>query len=170
MYNKDEKLTAGYCGLACKACSIYIVSCMGGEALEKRAGKAGMTPDEMFCKGCRSDKTSPYCAACEIKKCIKEKDLSWCSECLKYPCDLLKDFQNSLPHRMEILASLDFAREHTLEEWEAEMHRNFACGQCGTYNTVYADGCPVCNHKQANAFAKRHWDIIKDSPERNLID
>lgn len=167
---KDEiLLTAGYCGLACKSCSIYIASLEGGEALEKRAQKAGMTSEEIYCGGCRSDKTSPYCTDCQMKKCIRKKRLTWCSECREYPCALLQDFQNSLPHRAEVLRSLEYAKTHSPEEWEAEMHRDFACGQCGAYNSVYADGCPGCKAKTANPFAERHWDIIKDSPERELV-
>lgn len=162
-------LTAGYCGLACEACSVYIASCEGGETLERRASKAGMTADEMFCKGCRSDKTSPYCTACEMKKCIRQKGLTWCSECEEYPCKLLTDFQNSLPHRAEVLDSLDFAKDHTPEEWEQKMHQDFACEHCGTFNSVYADGCSTCKNEYPNPFARRHWDIIKDSPERNLV-
>ncbi len=162
-------LTAGYCGLACKACSVYIASSMGGETLRLRAEKAGLTSEEMYCKGCRSDKTSPYCAECQIKKCIRKKELEWCSECKEYPCKMLIDFQNSLPHRVEILDSLDFAKEHSFAEWDQAMHKDFSCGHCGTYNSVYANGCTACGNTAANPFAERHWDIIKDSPERNLI-
>lgn len=162
-------LTAGYCGLACKSCSIYIASNIGGETLQKRAESAGMSPDEIECRGCRSDKTSPYCTECQIKKCIRERKLEWCSECKEYPCDKLTSFQTSLPHRAEILDSLEYARTHSPEEWDEEMHRNFSCGECGTYNSVYADGCSTCTNQTANSFAERHWDIIKDSPERNLL-
>ena len=49
------------------------------------------------------------------------------------------------------------------------MHQNFACEKCGTYISVYADGCSVCSNETANAFARRHWDIIKDSSERDLV-
>lgn len=166
---KEILETAGYCGLACKSCSIYIASRVGGETLERRARKGGMTADAMYCKGCRSDKTSPYCTECKIKECIRGKALQWCSQCADYPCEMLKNFENSLPHRSEVLRSLDFAKAHTLEEWEEEMHKDFSCTACGAYTSVYADGCHVCDNKTANAFAERHWDCIKDSPERDLV-
>lgn len=162
-------LTAGYCGLACKACSVYIASNIGGEVLEQRAQKSGMTSEEMYCMGCRSEKTSPFCAECQMKRCIREKGLNWCSECMEYPCEILTDFQSSLPHRAEILSSLDFAKEHSIDEWDDAMYKDFACTQCGTYNSVYAEGCTSCENEVANSFAERHWDIIKDSPERTLI-
>ncbi len=161
--------TAGYCGLACKACSVYIASCIGGETLEKRAKKSGMTSEEIYCKGCRSDKTSPFCTDCQIKSCIGEKNLMWCSECPEYPCSRLVDFQNSLPHRSEILGSLNFASKHSVEEWDEKMQDDFMCEKCGSYNSVYADGCQVCKNEIANSFVKRHWNIIKDSPERKLV-
>lgn len=168
--NKEEiLLTAGYCGLACKACSIYIASKIGGAALKKRADNAGMSTEEIRCMGCRSNKTSPYCTQCEIKKCIRNKELNWCSECTEYPCMRLQEFQVSLPHRLEVLSSLEFVKEHTLEEWDEEMRRLFTCEQCGTYNTVYSGGCPVCNNQMANLFSKTHWDIIAHSPERKYI-
>ncbi len=136
--------------------------------MERRAQKAGMTPEEIYCKGCRSEKTSPYCSECQMKKCIREKGLEWCSECVKYPCEMLNDFQKSLPHRAGIIDSLNFAKKHSIEEWDEAMHKEFACGQCGTYNSVYADGCSFCGNKAANSFAERHWTIIKDSSERTL--
>lgn len=166
---KDLLLTAGYCGLACKSCSVYIASSIGGEALERRAAKSGMTSEEMYCTGCRSDKTSPYCSECLIKKCIGEKNLEWCSECMQYPCGLLVDFQKSLPHRAEVLESLDFAKENKVEDWDKEMHKDFACTKCGTYNSVYAGKCIECGNIPVNNFAGRHWDIIEDSPERNYV-
>lgn len=166
---KDLLLTAGYCGLACKACSVYIASCSGGEVLERRAAKAGMTSEEIYCTGCRSDKTSPYCTDCLIKKCIRQNNLGWCSECAKYPCELLEDFRQSLPHRAEIFESLDFAKEHDVEDWDRQMHRDFSCTKCGTYNSVYAGKCINCGNVPANNFSERHWDIIKDSPERNNL-
>lgn len=166
---EEVLLTAGYCGLACKACSVYIASCIGGEALERRAEKAGMTPEEMYCKGCRSEKTSPYCTACQIKKCIRKSHLEWCSECEKYPCQLLVDFQKSLPHRAEIFQSLDLARENSVHNWEMQMQKDFSCEECSTYNSVYAGECMECGNDTVNPFAKRHWDIIKDSPERKNV-
>lgn len=162
-------ITAGYCGLACKSCSVYIASCVGGKVLEDRANKAGMEAEELRCEGCRSVKTSPYCNECSIKKCIRQKNLKWCSACESYPCELLLQFQKSLPHRKEIFASLNFAKEHSLEEWEQEMQRSFACENCGTYNTVYASNCLGCGSQKVNSFAQRHYDIIKDSPERKLV-
>lgn len=165
----DERLlTAGYCGLACKACSVYIASCIGGQTLAQRAQRAGMTPEEMNCKGCRSDKTSPYCTSCEIKKCIRSKGLTWCSECDAYPCQQLKDFQASRPHRAEILNSLDFAQSHSLEQWEEAMHKDFACERCGTFNSVYSKGCLSCGYPDANSFAQRYQAEVNDSHERHL--
>lgn len=166
---KKVLLTAGYCGLACKSCSVYIASMTGGEKLRVRAEKAGMTSDELYCKGCRSEKTSPYCTSCNIKKCIREKNYEWCCDCPEYPCSMLKDFQASLPHRAEILKSLELAKIISPEEWEKEMEKDFACENCGNYNSVYEDGCPHCGNRISNKFSDRHWDEIKDSPERDLI-
>ncbi len=167
----DEEIlgVAGYCGFACKACSVYIASCAGGEALERRAAKAGMTAKEMYCKGCRSDKTSSYCAQCEIKKCIREKKLNWCSECTAYPCERILAFKDSLPHRVEVCESLEFAKSHTLIEWTHKMKEDFTCDKCGSYNSVYAKECIKCGNENVNAFAKRHWKIIEDSPERENV-
>lgn len=162
-------LTAGYCGLACKACSVYIASCKGGEMLENRAAKAGVTAEEMFCKGCRSDKTSPYCTECNIKNCIKQRNINWCSECAEYPCKMINDFKNSMPHRYEINESLEFAKCHSIDEWDKEMEKSFTCKKCGTYNSVYARECSSCGNEWVNEFAIRHWDVIKDSSERRIL-
>lgn len=167
--SNEKLITAGYCGLACKACSVYIASQIGREALERRAAKAGMSAEEMYCKGCRSDKTSPYCTDCQIKRCIREKNLTWCSECEEYPCTKITEFKESLPHRAEIMDSLDFAKLHTVEEWDKLMEKEFTCGNCGTYNSVYAESCSRCGNIPVNAFASRHWELIKDSEERKNL-
>lgn len=161
-------LTAGYCGLACKACSVYIASCIGGIVLEQRAKRAKMTAEEIRCTGCRSDKTSPYCTKCEIKRCIREKKLEWCSECNDYPCSKLTAFQASMPHRAEILESLDYAKEHTLKEWDTKMEKDLTCIKCGTYNSIYADSCRTCGESPVNAYAKRHEDRIHKSAEKAI--
>ena len=49
------------------------------------------------CAGClNSDKgKSEHCRKCKIKDCIKEKSLSYCFECAKYPCSLIKNLEKS---------------------------------------------------------------------------
>ena len=82
---------------------------------------------------------------------------------------MLADFRKSLPHRIEIFESLDFARENDVEDWDMQMHADFSCLKCGTYNSVYAGNCVKCGNFPVNNFAVRHWNIIKDNPERNNV-
>ena len=48
--------TAAVCGLYCEACSLFIASHEDPERLERIAAMYGMTPEQIACDGCRSDK------------------------------------------------------------------------------------------------------------------
>ena len=56
------------------------------------------------CAGClNSDKGKPeHCRKCKIKDCIKEKSLSYCFECAKYPCSLIKNLEKSYNKRYQV--------------------------------------------------------------------
>ena len=81
--------TAAVCGLYCEACSLFIASHEDPERLKRLAAMYGMTPEQISCDGCRSDKLGPYCVTCRMKPCAEEHGVSFCrgQRQLHFPVD-----------------------------------------------------------------------------------
>lgn len=158
-----SKKTAAYCGLFCESCSLYIGTQFEPERLEVLAKRYGKEIDEMRCNGCRSDKLSFYCVTCEMKACIREKGLDFCSDCDEYPCQTLKEFQVLMPHRAELFDSLDYVRDHGYEKWRNKMKQDFSCEKCGTVSSVYDSKCRNCGNKPPSPFAERNSAQISET-------
>jgi len=150
--------TAGICGLFCESCSFYIATQENNlEPLSKITGKP---VDEIRCNGCRSDTVTFYCKTCSMKKCASDKDINFCSECGKYPCDTLKEFQAAKPHRLELFSSLDFVRENGYTAWREKMEKDYSCGKCGTINSIYEFSCRKCKNSPSNPYVGRNMEKI----------
>jgi hypothetical protein len=104
---KYDKTHAAVCGLYCPACSVFIATQEDPARLKFLADMGGITPEEMRCNGCRSDKRIPYCDNCKLYPCAQEKGIDFCGECDEYPCDDLKEFQSLAPHRFELWEAHD---------------------------------------------------------------
>ena len=57
--------TAAVCGLFCEACTLYIATHEEPERLPALAARWGFPVERMHCDGCRSERRTPYCEACE---------------------------------------------------------------------------------------------------------
>ena len=53
--------------------------------------------DTMGCKGC-TNITIPFHGECAVKKCVEGKELVFCGECQKFPCELLKSYAYDKEH------------------------------------------------------------------------
>ncbi|RPH36279.1 DUF3795 domain-containing protein [bacterium] len=92
----------GYCGLDCNGCPIHLAT-LGNEDEKKRAMKIdiarllkeryGLTmeaDDIGDCDGCRSERLFATCAACEIRRCARVKELNSCADCAQFACEMLR--------------------------------------------------------------------------------
>ena len=139
--NKDEKSDvkpvdlASYCGLYCGACDIYQkrIGNSGKELKEVLdafgfANWANQVPGledyetfekvltnimAMFgaCPTCYKGGGDP---ACKIRICAKEKGYKTCAECDSFPCEKLKQLQDSYPNVTENIKKI---KEIGLEMW-----------------------------------------------------
>lgn len=159
----DKQKTAAYCGLFCEACGLYLATKENGEKLAKIAERYKMTPEQVKCDGCRSQKLSPYCATCKMKTCASQKNINFCSECGEYPCQLVFDFrsQPNVAHRLEIENSLQRILEIGYTAWYSEMVQHYSCNQCGTINSAYDTFCRNCKNTPANTYVELHDEEIK---------
>lgn len=71
------------------------------------------------CAGClNSDKGKPeHCRKCKIKDCVKAKEITYCYECLEYPCKLIKNLEKSYNKRYQasLMENSISVKKHGLE-------------------------------------------------------
>ena len=159
----ESHTLAGYCGLFCESCTAYIGTAEDPARLQKLAARSGISIEDFQCKGCRSDALSYYCKSCAMKKCITEKGLDFCSACGEYPCDILIEFQSKMPHRLELLESLDYIKANGYESWLDKMKRDYTCSTCGAINSSYDFSCRGCGNSPSNGFVKRNGAKIMEA-------
>ncbi len=89
-----------FCGQDCSSCLIYLATVGNDDALRRRSQRFYRDefgfdiPLEKFrCLGGRSDELFYLCEGCPWMKCAKEKKLSSCSGCAKYPCGPLAEYR-----------------------------------------------------------------------------
>ncbi len=79
-----------YCGLDCGTCEARLATVNHDDTLRAKVAKlwselnhAEITPDMIFCDGCRMDGLkTPYCESlCPIRQCALEKEMDTCGEC-----------------------------------------------------------------------------------------
>lgn len=158
---EDKRLTSAYCGLFCEACSMYIGTTEDPERLRKLAESRDRPVEELECEGCRSGRLNYFCkTSCVMASCAKTRGIDFCSQCENYPCRELIDFQKIKPHRIELFESLDYAKEHGLEEWWDHMRTRYTCPECRTLNSAYDFACRKCGHEPSNEYVRRNKDNI----------
>ncbi len=164
----DKKLAA-VCGLFCPSCTAFIGTNEDPARLEFLARQMTRNIDELSCEGCRSGKRSFFCENfCKMTKCAAEKGIDFCSECSDYPCAELKNFQEQMPHRIELWDSLKSIKESGYEKWFNEMAAHYSCPSCGTINSAYDLKCRKCGASPSSGYFKLHEKkIIEHFEKRN---
>ncbi len=98
------KKIVAYCGLTCKSCPIYWASKEPDKKIQKKMKtKIAQLCNEHYgtnydqsditdCNGCRTESGILFsgCLTCEVRKCVKEKNLETCALCPDYICTKLK--------------------------------------------------------------------------------
>lgn len=93
-----------YCGLMCDECSAYKATVADSDKLRKTTAeqwskmyKADIRPEQINCRGCRSNVRFAHCNVCEIRACCIEKQLDHCGECASSPCSKVKAIVDHVP-------------------------------------------------------------------------
>jgi len=86
MLDGDEFAMVAYCCLECEKCDVYIATQNDDDELRAKVTKEWkMKAEELYCDGCKSDRT-PF--NCEAKKCAVGRNLPTCAHCDDFPsCD-----------------------------------------------------------------------------------
>jgi len=82
----DEFAMIAYCCLECDKCDVYIATQNNNDQLRaKVAEKLKMKAEELYCDGCKSDRTP---LNCDARKCAISRNLPTCAHCDDFPsCD-----------------------------------------------------------------------------------
>ena len=86
MPDSDDFSMIAYCCLECDKCDVYIATQNNDDELRaKVANEWKMKAEELYCDGCKSDRT-PF--NCDAKKCAVSRNLPTCAHCDDFPsCD-----------------------------------------------------------------------------------
>ena len=86
MLDSDDFSMIAYCCLECDKCDVYIATQNNDDELRAKVAKEWkMKAKELYCDGCKSDRT-PFNS--DAKKCAISRNLPTCAHCDDFPsCD-----------------------------------------------------------------------------------
>lgn len=103
------------------------------------------------CAGClQNDNGKPeHCRKCNIKDCIKDKGLSYCYECLDYPCKLIQALEKSYNKRYQasLMENSAFVKEHGLKSFMEHQKLKYTCRKCNGIISIHDKECSECQEK-----------------------
>lgn len=134
----------GYCGLYCGACLIFIKTENG--TIDLLAAEMNMSPEELSCYGCKSEKNSPWCATCALKTCARERKFEFCIDCDEYVCEDLRSFIDDpqYPYHLVVERNMERISEEGLEKWLATQEQRWRCPACGQKHAWKDEQCKEC--------------------------
>lgn len=125
------------CGMNCAICSSYLAQQNGLKE------KGIQIP---YCTGCRE--RDKKCAFIK-KRCEKAMngDVTWCSECDEFPCDILKklDAGYRKKYHMSMIENLQHIRDHGIDSLVKQQENAWACPECGGTICCHNGICFFCN-------------------------
>ena len=138
------------CGLYCGVCGVYyatrdknekFMELLLGFYRDRIPGLENISPEDLQCEGCLSDKLSVLCKGCSIRDCTHKKGYSGCHECDAFPCEFIDNI--SLPLGKKIcLRAIPYRRKYGTENWVAEEEARYVCPECD--NKIFR-GAKRCN-------------------------
>ena len=113
------------CGLDCFNCPVYLAN--ENEDIRKAvAATLGLPPEQAACGGCRNENGTIACigmtGACNVYRCIIDKEIDFCCDCKDFPCDHLHPYADKAaerPHNTKVF-NLCLIKKMGLEEWARE--------------------------------------------------
>lgn len=135
-----------YCGLYCGACEI--INAETEQDKERVAKMWGSSPDQVNCRGCKTDTLFIHCGKCKIRNCALGRGVEFCFECDDYPCNIYeegKGIVEQLPHLKAMVVNQKHIKDNGLEKWLDDQKAKWACPQCGAIFAWYTQVCKNCH-------------------------
>ncbi|MBI4966348.1 MAG: DUF3795 domain-containing protein [Desulfomonile tiedjei] len=141
MVNKD---LLAPCGLYCGVCGILMAHRDNNSKFKEiLAGFYGVTPDDIACEGCLSEKRFKFCEECAIRSCVNEKHYESCHQCGDFPCAFIDNFPVPVGKKV-ILRAIPTWRELGTEKWVEQEEIRYHCPHCGNALFRGAKRCRNC--------------------------
>ncbi len=138
-----------FCGLYCGACDVLQANVSG--TVETLAQAWGTQPEQLRCRGCKSEVNAVYCVDCSIRGCSQRRGVEYCFQCSDYPCTHLEDFRSDeCAHHSVVLRNLDEMRRLGPDRWLEEQRLRWSCPHCGVAFTWYDKTCGGCGGEVTN--------------------
>ena len=117
------------CGMNCRVCYVH---------LKKK------NP----CQGCQGqvDSKPEHCRKCALKDCTQTKGLDFCSDCLSFPCAILKRMDKSYRLRYQVSLIENAIRCKTLgtKQYLSAEKQKWICLACGGVISLHDRVCSEC--------------------------
>ncbi len=124
----DAKLFAP-CGINCLACYAHLK--------EKRP-----------CPGClHNDNNKPaHCRICKINSCAQGKELTYCYECIDFPCKLISNLEKSYLKRYNtsLIENSKKVQRDGINDFLSQEHDKWICKICSGVISLHDGKCSDC--------------------------
>ena len=104
------------------------------------------------CGGCLNSVTGKpaHCRNCKIKDCLKTKGVSYCFECVDFPCKQIKNLEKSYNTRYQasLIENSRFVQEHGLVKFMDWQTEKYTCPECGGIISIHDAECSECQRKR----------------------
>jgi hypothetical protein len=139
------------CGMNCALCASYL-------ALKNNVKSKGIRIP--YCTGCRP--RNKQCAFLK-KQCsqLLNSEVTYCFECLSFPCDRLKTIDNRYKarYKMSLIENLNFIKKHGMQNFLEEQAKLWKCPNCGEMVCCHNGVCFNCElDKLRNKKEKYRWN------------
>ena len=145
----EETLVAP-CGMNCGICTGYL--CL-------KYDLKGQGIKERYCGGCRY-KNGKLCAFAKRCDLLKNRQISYCFECDKFPCDNLKplDKRYVKHNHMSMIENLNYVKEHSMVKFLAREEEKWECPECGGVISCHNGICHSCGVEKLRTLQEvRDW-------------
>ena len=100
------------------------------------------------CLGCRGaeDSQPAYCRRCQIRACALNRGIDFCSECLSFPCTLIKRMDKRYRVRYQVSLIENAIRMKTagVKQFLVEEKEKWTCSRCGGVISLHDRACSEC--------------------------
>ncbi len=133
---------AAPCGIYCGMCRAFLVK--KKDQLEQRGFKQG-------CDGCRVRFKKCAFIRRDCKPLLK-KEIDFCHECDKFPCQNLKKLDEEYRERwsVNLVENLKRIKEIGADKWLVEQKELYTCPECGGEICLHDTECYDCGLKKIN--------------------
>ncbi len=105
------------------------------------------------CIGCLAGDLgkTEHCRKCKIKDCVNKKELTYCFECVDFPCMLIKNLEKSYNKRYQasLIKNGLSVKEFGLVAFLTSDREEWTCSSCGGIISLHESRCSECKQQKA---------------------